>query len=107
MLTKFVAASEKRHNDHDAAIQKTRTILKNQQASIHKIETKLGQLAQQINQRSPGELPSKTENNPQGAHINIMTTTSGKIITPLAPIQNEEPKKLQKEDAEKQSQNKN
>ncbi|XP_052627065.1 uncharacterized protein LOC128133603 [Lactuca sativa] len=86
MLTKFVAASEKRHSDHDAAIQETRTMLRNQQASIHNIETQLGQLAQQINQRSPGKLPSKTENNPRGAHINIVTTRSGKIITPLAPI---------------------
>ncbi|XP_052624901.1 uncharacterized protein LOC128132394 [Lactuca sativa] len=45
MLTKFVAASEKRHSDHDAAIQETRTMLRNQQASIHNIETQLGQLA--------------------------------------------------------------
>ncbi|XP_052624758.1 uncharacterized protein LOC128132285 [Lactuca sativa] len=107
MLTKFVAASEKRHSDHDGAIQETRTMLRNQQASIHNIETQLGQLAQQINQRSLGELPSKTENNPGGAHINILTTRSGKIITPLAPIQNEAPKELQKEDAETQDQNQN
>ena len=107
MLTKFVVASEKRHSDHDAAIQETRTMLRNQQASIHNIETQLGQLAQQINQRSLGELPSKTKNNPRGAHINIVTTRSGKIITPLAPIQNEAPKELQKEDAETQDQNQN
>ncbi|XP_052622602.1 uncharacterized protein LOC128127907 [Lactuca sativa] len=105
MLTKFVAASEKRHSDHDAAIQETRTMLRNQQASIHNIETQLGQLAQQINQRSPGELPSKTENNPRGAQINIVTTRSGKIITPLAPIQTEPSKKSQKEEAEKQAEN--
>ncbi|XP_023733094.1 uncharacterized protein LOC111880913 [Lactuca sativa] len=86
-------------------IPETRTMLRNQQASIHNIETQLGQLAQQINQRSPGELPSKTENNPRGTHINIVTTRSGKIITPLAPIQTEAPKELQKEDAEKQDQN--
>ncbi|XP_023750329.1 uncharacterized protein LOC111898666 [Lactuca sativa] len=107
MLTKFVAASEKRHNDRDAAIQETRTMLRNQKASIHNIETQLGQLAQQINQRSPGELPSKTENNPRGTHINIVTTRSGKIITPLAPIQTEETKELQKEDAEKQNKSQN
>ncbi|XP_023748419.1 uncharacterized protein LOC111896683 [Lactuca sativa] len=64
MLTKFVAASEKRHNDHDVAIQDTRTMLRNQQASIHNIEKQLGKLAQQINQRAPGELLSNTENNP-------------------------------------------
>ncbi|KAL7615461.1 hypothetical protein Lser_V15G05949 [Lactuca serriola] len=92
MLTKFVATSEKRHSDHDVAIQETKTMLRNQQASIHNIETQLRKLAQQINQRSPGELPSKTENNPQGTHINIVTTRSGKIITPLAPVQNEAPK---------------
>ncbi|XP_023737456.2 uncharacterized protein LOC111885433 [Lactuca sativa] len=107
MLTKFVAASEKRHSDHDAAIQETRTMLRNQQASIHNIETQLGQLAQPINQRSSGELPSKTENNPRGAHINIVTTRSGKTITPLAPIQNEPPKASQKEEAENQAENQN
>ncbi|XP_052620935.1 uncharacterized protein LOC128126837 [Lactuca sativa] len=107
MLTKFVVASEKRHSDHNAAIQETRITLRNQQASIHNIETQLGKLAQQINQRSPGKLPSKTENNPRGAHINIVTMRSGKIITPLAPIQNEAPKELQKEDAETQDQNPN
>ncbi|XP_052624837.1 uncharacterized protein LOC128132355 [Lactuca sativa] len=92
MLIKFVATSEKRHSDHDAAIQETRTMLRNQQASIHNIETQLGKLAQQINQRSLGELPSKTKYNPRGAHINIVTTRSRKIITPLAPVQNEAPK---------------
>ncbi|KAL7609424.1 hypothetical protein Lser_V15G10314 [Lactuca serriola] len=107
MLTKFVVASEMRHSDHDAAIQETRTMLRNQQASIHNIETQLGQLAQQINQRSSGEFPSKTENNPRGTHINIVTTRSGKIITPLAPIQNEAPKELQKEDAKTLDQNPN
>ena len=80
-------------------------MLRNQQASIHNIEMQLGQLAQQINQRSPGELPSKTENNPRGMQINIVTTRSGKIITPLAPIQTELPKKSQKEEAEKQAEN--
>ncbi|XP_023746777.1 uncharacterized protein LOC111894924 [Lactuca sativa] len=36
-----------------------------------------------------------------------MTTKSGKIITPLTPIQNEEPKQSQKEAIEKPSQNQN
>ncbi|XP_023767897.1 uncharacterized protein LOC111916464 [Lactuca sativa] len=100
MLTRFAVASEKRHNDTDAAIKEQQNLMKenqimmkdhatlhrNQQASILNIEKQLGQLAQQIKERRLGGLPSNTENNPKSAHINIMTTRSGKIITPLAPI---------------------
>lgn len=113
MLTRFAAASEKRHNDTEAAMKEQRNMLRepqgmirehqtmmidqramlrNQQASILNIEKQLGQLALQINERQPGGLPSNTENNPRGAHINIMTTRSGKIITSLIPIQKEDPK---------------
>ena len=97
MLTKFVADLEKRHSDHDAEIQETRTMLRNQQASIHNIETQLGQLAQQINQRRPIELPSKTENNLRMENVNAIATSFGEIFTPLNPAQ----KVSTKEHAEK------
>ncbi|XP_023759492.1 uncharacterized protein LOC111907915 [Lactuca sativa] len=112
MLSRFVAASKKRHNDTGAAIKDQQSmlrehqimmkdqqdLLRNQQASIINIEKQLGQLAQQVNERRPGGLPSNTESNPKGAHINIMTTRSGKIITPLAPIHQDDPKNMQEEE---------
>nr|KAJ0205103.1 hypothetical protein LSAT_V11C500241070 [Lactuca sativa] len=71
MLTRFVAASEKRHNDINATIKEQQSmhkehqimmrdqqdLLRNQQASILNIEKQLGQLAQHVNQRMSGELP--------------------------------------------------
>ncbi|XP_023770224.1 uncharacterized protein LOC111918840 [Lactuca sativa] len=79
-----------------------KALFMNQQASILNTEKQLGQIALQINKRRPGGLPSNTENNLKGAHINIMTTRSGKIITPLAPIQKEDPKLVQEEEAKTQ-----
>ncbi|XP_023757003.1 uncharacterized protein LOC111905549 [Lactuca sativa] len=87
MFTRFIVTSEKRHNDHDAAIQETRTILRNQQASILNTEKRLGQLAHQVNERRPGELPSKTENNPRMENVNAITSSFGEIFTPLTPTQ--------------------
>ncbi|KAL7594296.1 hypothetical protein Lser_V15G28541 [Lactuca serriola] len=81
-----------------------KALLRNQQASILNIEKQLGQLVRKVNERRPGGLPSNTESNPKGAHINIVTTRSGKIITPLASIQNEDPKPVQEKEAEGQNQ---
>ncbi|XP_023763338.1 uncharacterized protein LOC111911826 [Lactuca sativa] len=87
MLTKFVFAFEKIHNDTDAAIQEQRKIIRNQKAFIHNIEKQLGQLAQQINQRQPGELPSNTEKNRRMDHLNSITTYSERFFTPMTPEQ--------------------
>ncbi|XP_023749864.1 uncharacterized protein LOC111898174 [Lactuca sativa] len=77
----FIAASEKRHNDHDAAIQETRDMLRTQQASILNIEKQLGQLEHQVNERRPGQLPSKPENNPRMENVNAVTSSYGEIFT--------------------------
>ncbi|XP_023771140.1 uncharacterized protein LOC111919779 [Lactuca sativa] len=75
MLTRFVSASEKRHDESDAAIRDQKkmmkehqtmmmdqqSLLRNQQASILNIEKQLGQLAKQFNERTPCGLPSDTE----------------------------------------------
>ncbi|KAL7605584.1 hypothetical protein Lser_V15G18945 [Lactuca serriola] len=114
MLTRFVSASEKRHDESDAAIRDQQKMMKehqtmmmdqqallwNQQASILNIEKQLGQLAKQFNERTPGGLPSDTEKNPKGAHINIVTTRSGKIVTPLTPIPSTDQKEAKEKDQE-------
>ncbi|PPR94409.1 hypothetical protein GOBAR_AA26260 [Gossypium barbadense] len=58
MLTKFISMSETR-------FQNTETALKNQQASIQWLETKIDQLSKLISERSQGSLPSNTEPNPR------------------------------------------
>ena len=59
-----------------------------------------------MNKRRQGGLPSNTESNLKGAHINIVATRSGKILTPLAPIQQEDPKLVQ-EDKEEHEESQN
>ncbi|XP_023731763.1 uncharacterized protein LOC111879529 [Lactuca sativa] len=76
------------------------SLLRNQQASILNIEKQLGQHAKQFNGRTPGGLLSDTEKNPKGAHINIVTTRSGKIVTPLTPIPSTDQKEAQEKDKE-------
>ncbi|XP_023748217.1 uncharacterized protein LOC111896459 [Lactuca sativa] len=121
MLTRFAAVSKKRHEVTKAAIKEQQLVIKeqqlmmkeqqermknqqallrNQQASILKIEKQLGQLATQFNERAPGGLSGNTEQNPRGAHIQAITTRSGKIITHLTPIDRNEPEVEQEEQEE-------
>ncbi|XP_023746957.1 uncharacterized protein LOC111895073 [Lactuca sativa] len=79
MITRFIAASEKRHEGDEAAIKEqqvfmreqqetmrnTQALVRNQQASILTIEKQLGQLASQLNERSPGALPGNTKQKPE------------------------------------------
>ena len=59
-------------------IQKTDTLLQNQQASIRNLEGQLSQLSQQLSTRPSGSLPSNTEENPKG--INAIILRSGKEL---------------------------
>ncbi|XP_052626843.1 uncharacterized protein LOC128133436 [Lactuca sativa] len=86
MFTRFIVAYEKRHNDHDAAIQETRNMLRNQQASILNIEKQLGQLAHQVNERRSCQLPSNAENNPRMENVNAVTSSYEEIFTPAQKI---------------------
>ncbi|KAK5786322.1 hypothetical protein PVK06_040958 [Gossypium arboreum] len=58
MLTKFISMSE-------THFQNTETALKNQQASIQWLKTKIDQLSKLISERPQGSLPSNTEPNPR------------------------------------------
>ena len=114
MLARFASASEKIQDESDDAIRDQQkmmkghqammmdqqSLLRNQQASILNIEKQLGQLAKQFNERTLGGLPSDTEKNPKSAHINIVTTRSGKIVTPLTPIPSIDQKEAKEKDQE-------
>lgn len=83
--------------DHQAMMKDQQNFPRNQQPSIHNIEKQIGQLAQQINQRTLGELPSNAKQNPKMGHLNVITTNSDKIFTPLTSIQ-KKPSKVQTEE---------
>nr|GEY35787.1 hypothetical protein [Tanacetum cinerariifolium] len=63
-------------------------IPKDQQVSIHELKTQVGQLSKLASQRQPGSLPSNTETNPN-AHVNAITTRSGKQTTDPPFLTNE------------------
>ncbi|KAL2470772.1 Uncharacterized protein Adt_38908 [Abeliophyllum distichum] len=60
----------------DKALERLDINSQNQQASIRKIETQIGQLVLQLSDRKPGTLPSTTETNPR-KQVNAITTRSG------------------------------
>ncbi|KAL2543278.1 Uncharacterized protein Adt_04256 [Abeliophyllum distichum] len=60
----------------DKALERLDINSQNQQTSIRKIETQIGQLALQLSDRKPGTLPSTTETNPR-EQVNAITTRSG------------------------------
>ena len=59
-------------------MQKTDTILQNQQATIRNLEGQISQISQQLSNRPSGSLPSNTEANPKG--VNAITLRSGKEV---------------------------
>ncbi|XP_024022668.1 uncharacterized protein LOC112091966 [Morus notabilis] len=64
-------------------ITETRTQLQSQAASIRNLEMQVGQLANSMNNRSQGVLPSNTENNPRRddkEHCKAITLRSGKEL---------------------------
>ncbi|XP_061348542.1 uncharacterized protein LOC133293933 [Gastrolobium bilobum] len=92
----------------NAFIQETRSnfktqeaSIKNQEASNRNLETQIGQLAKQLNERAPGEMPSDTVINPR-EHCNAILTQSGKVIEPQ-----EKPAKVGKEAPKEEETNEN
>ncbi|PPS00311.1 hypothetical protein GOBAR_AA20352 [Gossypium barbadense] len=76
MLTKFISVSE-------THFQNTEIALKNQQASIQELETKIGQLAKLISERPQGSLPSNTDSNPM-EQLNAITSQDEEgLVTPV------------------------
>ncbi|PPR98545.1 hypothetical protein GOBAR_AA22122 [Gossypium barbadense] len=80
MLFKFISVLETR-------FQNTETTLKNQQASIQGLETRIGQLSKLISERPQGSLPSNTEPNPREDLNAISTQNKDGLIAPEPEIQ--------------------
>ncbi|XP_031382022.1 uncharacterized protein LOC116196442 [Punica granatum] len=75
-------------------MQKTDTMLQNQQATIRNLEGQISQISQQLSNRPSGSLPSNTEENPKG--VNAIMLRSGKeleIVNRKAQTQEESPEK--------------
>ena len=70
-------------------MQKTETLIKNQQATIRDLQGQISQISQQISSRPSGSLPSKTEENPK--RVNAITLRSGKEVeTPAGMVEEKE-----------------
>lgn len=66
--------------------QETRDAQKNTRASIKNLEIQVGQIAQQLSQRAPGNLPSYTVTNPRNQeNVNMVTTRSKKLEESKSP----------------------
>ncbi|XP_031392181.1 uncharacterized protein LOC116204239 [Punica granatum] len=75
-------------------MQKTDTMLQNQQATIRNLEGQISQISQQLSNRPSGSLPSNTEENPKG--VNVIMLRSGKELDTVnrkAQTQEESPEK--------------
>ncbi|PPR89767.1 hypothetical protein GOBAR_AA30920 [Gossypium barbadense] len=75
MFSKFISMSE-------THFQNTETALKNQQASIQRLETQIGQLSKLISERPQGSLPSNTEPNPREQLNAISTQDKEEFVEP-------------------------
>ncbi|KAL2480756.1 Uncharacterized protein Adt_33722 [Abeliophyllum distichum] len=60
----------------DKLMERQETNYQNQQASIRKLETQIGQLALQLSDKTPGTLPSNTVTKPK-EQVQAITTRSG------------------------------
>ena len=78
------------------------TRLQNYEASMHNLETQIGQLANLVADRAQGSLPSNTERNPR-EHVKAVTLRSGKTFQDVEmkekeQVDEEEPMKAKEHD---------
>ena len=78
------------------------TRLQNYEASMHNLETQIGQLANLVADRAQGSLPSNTERNPR-EHVKAVTLRSGKTFQDVEMkekehVDEEEPMKAKEHD---------
>ncbi|GJY10864.1 hypothetical protein Tco_0379049 [Tanacetum coccineum] len=78
LLNKFMAESEKRHNEHSSLIKEIRAstgdAIRNQGASIKALEIRIGQMSKVCQEGGSGSLPSSTKINPRD-HVKSITTS--------------------------------
>ncbi|XP_027368188.1 uncharacterized protein LOC113874166 [Abrus precatorius] len=72
LITKFIQTLESR-------FQSTETALRNQQASIHNLEIRLGQISRLLSERPQGSLSGNTETNPR-EQVNAVTLRSDRTL---------------------------
>ncbi|XP_052203110.1 uncharacterized protein LOC127808579 [Diospyros lotus] len=75
-LEDLVATMAKTTSDYMARID---TMFQNQQAAIRNLEMQIGQIANMVNNRAQGTLPSTTENNPK-EQCKVIKLRSGKQV---------------------------
>ena len=75
MLAKLIKDSEERDKSISQLLKNRETTLRNHDASIHNLETQVGQIAKLISKRQQGSLPRNTEVNPR-EHVNVVVLES-------------------------------
>ncbi|GJR52112.1 hypothetical protein Tco_1402633 [Tanacetum coccineum] len=78
LLNKFIAESEKIHDEHSSLIKEIRAstgdAIKNQGASIKALEIRIGQISKVCQEGGSRSLPSSTKINPRD-HVKSITTS--------------------------------
>ncbi|XP_050229333.1 uncharacterized protein LOC126678479 [Mercurialis annua] len=78
MISQFLATQDTTVKKMDAKIDQ---LAQSSQASIHKLELQLGQLARTVAEREQGKLPSNTENNPKEGVMAISLRSGTQVET--------------------------
>ena len=71
-MTKFIKDSNERQKSLDMILKNQETTLRNHGASIHNLETQVGQIAKILSESPQGSLPSNTEANSR-EHVKAIT----------------------------------
>ncbi|XP_035838090.1 uncharacterized protein LOC118485760 [Helianthus annuus] len=90
LLTQFITREDTRHQETQSRFMEHETFMKSQSSALQNLERTVGSLADQLNQRPQGGLPSSTVGNPN-ATTKAVTTRSGRGAVEVEPVVDEDP----------------
>ncbi|XP_035832796.1 uncharacterized protein LOC118481696 [Helianthus annuus] len=90
LLTQFITREDTRHKETQSRFMEHETFMKSQSTALQNLERTVGSLADQLNQRPQGGLPSSTVGNPN-ATAKAVTTRSGRGAVEVEPVVDEDP----------------
>ncbi|XP_021979143.1 uncharacterized protein LOC110875253 [Helianthus annuus] len=90
LLTQFITREDTRHQETQSRFMEHKTFMKSQSTALQNLERTVGSLADQLNQRPQGGLPSSTVGNPN-ATTKAVTTRSGRGGVEVEPVVDEDP----------------
>ncbi|XP_021986518.1 uncharacterized protein LOC110882943 [Helianthus annuus] len=90
LLTQFITQEDTRHQETQSRFMEHETFMKSQNTALQNLERTVGSLADQLNQRPQGGLPSSTVGNPN-ATAKAVTTRSRRGAVEVELVVDEEP----------------